>query len=95
MAKQIEHIRIKRHDDGSHTIEHSFKPEPKKNSKASMGVSMDYPEGESYSFGPEEKEQHRMLTHIAGALGFKRVAAKEGAEDKQMGKGKPANEDED
>ena len=82
MKKQIERIEIKPGADGSHSVTHYFKNSPSHSITAGIGYSHTDPE--THGFGPADKEQHRMLTHIASALGFKKVASVEGKEDAEM-----------
>jgi hypothetical protein len=71
--------------DAGHSVRHEFASAAKKMPGGSLG--MDRPASQEHNFGPGEQEQHRLMTHIAGALGFKKVAAAEGKEDAEMSEG--------
>lgn len=79
--KKLRRLEIEPADNGGHTITHHFKSQPRKGPNGSVG--MDYPDHEQHTFGPEEKQQHAVLSHIAQALGFKKVAAAERKEDEE------------
>jgi hypothetical protein len=71
MAKHLEELRITKADNGGHTVRHEFKREVVKKSGAmSGGMYSERPPSEEHSFGPEEAQQHAVLSHIAKALGF-------------------------
>ena len=73
------HINI---GQAGHSVRHEFAPSVTKGSGSSLGMSHT-PDAE-HNFGPGDKEQHRLMTHIASALGFKKVATEEGKEYKAM-----------
>jgi hypothetical protein len=84
-AKQIDYLEVHKHDDGSHHVVHRFKRQAVKRGGAmSGGIYPERPDEEEHGFGKGEKEQHRLMTHIAQALGFSKVAKAEAAEDRQM-----------
>lgn len=85
MAKELEGLRIRKGDNGGHSILHEFKRAvTKKDGAMSGGMYMERPPDEEHNFGPGDRQEHAVMTHIAQALGFKKVAAAEGAEDKEM-----------
>ena len=83
--KEIESVTITKGKNGGHTIRHSFRRTPVKDSKAASGIGYDYPESEEHIFGPDD--DHKVLTHIAQALQMRKIAKEEAAEDAR-GKGK-------
>lgn len=68
--------------NGGHRVVHTFQRKPMMRAGSMAGgMSTDRPPDEEHNFGPEEKQQHALMTHIAKALGFSKVAAAEGEED--------------
>ncbi len=86
MAKKLRYIEVHPGKNGGHRIVHEFEREPmKRGGSLSGGMVMERPEREEHLFGPEEATQHKILTHIAKALGFTKIAKAEAAEDEAGG----------
>jgi len=81
-SKQLESLEIYPGKNSGHRIVHHFKRQAATSRRD--GMYIERPPDEEHNFGPEEKQQHAIMTHIAGALGFTKVAKAEGAEDKEM-----------
>lgn len=96
MAKQLESLSIHPGENGGHRIVHSFKRQAVSHQgRMNAGLSMERPDNEEHNFGPEEQQQHKIMTHIAGALGFKKVAQAEGKEDAHMAEAPGVETEED
>lgn len=69
MKEELESLRITPAENGGMTIQCSYKRRPQKNSKASMGICMDYPPSEDFVFGASERG--KALAHINKMLDIK------------------------
>ena len=65
--KEIRRISIEPAENGGHTVEHNYKPQPKKSGR--NGITMDYPDSDTHVFGAEEDE--KLLSHLAKHLKLK------------------------
>lgn len=69
---RLRRVEITVGDDGSHSVEHRFHPEPvKRAGRMNGGMAMDYPKEEVHNFGPTPAERTRLEGHLREVLNLK------------------------
>lgn len=92
---RLDEVRIRVGEDGSHSVRHSFKSEPKlRSGRMNGGLETTYPRDEEHNFGPTPAEHKRLQAHLTETLklGGKSKATAESA---APGAGAAAAEEDD